>query len=113
MVFVVKAGSVTLSANGTGTISIDVSAGKRFVIDKITFNSTGTFSITEIKDTATGQYYNVGTVKSGVLKNKANVNLIEVVPPIELVGSTSLVFNITDTSGSSNTVDIACWGNEE
>ena len=113
MVFTVKTGTKTLSANGSGTISIDVSAGKRFVVNKITWNSTGAFSITIIKDSGSGYVFNAGTLKSAILNNSANVNLIEVDPPIELNGPTSLVFEITDTSGSSNTVDIAVWGNEE
>jgi len=46
------------------------------------------------------------------LKNKANANVIEIDPPIEITGDSSLVFNITDTSGSTNTVDIAVWGDE-
>lgn len=113
MTFIVKTGTKSLSANGSGTISIDVSAGKRFTINKITYNSTGTFTITIIKNSAVGHVYNSGTLKSEILKNKTNVNLIEIDPPIELAGPTSLVFEIADTSGSSNTVDIACWGNEE
>jgi len=112
MVFVVKAGSKTLSANASGTISIDISAGRTFVIRRITFNSTGTFSITEIKDTAANYNYVTGTLKSTTLKNKANANVIEIDPPIEITGDSSIVFNITDTSGSSNTVDIAVWGDE-
>ncbi len=112
MVFAVKAGSKTLSANGSGTISIDVSAGRTFVINRITFNSTGTFNITEIKDTAENYNYVTGSLKSATLKNKANANVIEIDPPITVTGDSSLVFNITDTSGSTNTVDIAVWGDE-
>ena len=112
MVFVVKAGSKSLSANGSGTIPIDVSAGRTLIVRRITFNSTGAFSITEIKDSAANFNYVSGTLKSACLKNKANANVIEVDPPIEITGDSSLVFNITDTSGSSNTVDIAVWGDE-
>lgn len=112
MVFAVKAGSKTLSANGSGTISIDISAGRTFVINRITFNSTGSFNITEIKDTAANFNYVSGTLKSSIMKNKANANVMEIDPPIEITGDSSLVFNITDTSGSTNTVDIACWGDE-
>lgn len=112
MVFVVKAGSKSLSGNASGTISIDISAGRTLVIRRITFNSTGAFSITEIKDTAANFNYVTGTLKSTTLKNKANANVIELDTPIEITGDSSIVFNITDTSGSSNTVDIAVWGDE-
>jgi len=112
MVFAVKCGSKSLSANGSGTIPIDISAGRTFIIKRITFNSTGAFSITEIKDTAANYNYVSGTLKSTCLKNKANAQVFEVDPPIEITGDSDLVFNITDTSGSSNTVDIACWGDE-
>ena len=113
MVFMVKAGSKTLSANGTGTIYFDVSSGRVFRVKRVTFNSTGSFSITEIKDTAANYNYVAGELKSTVLKNKANANVFELDPPIEITGDSSLVFNLKDTSGSSNTVDIAVWGEEE
>jgi len=113
MVFMVKAGSKSLSANGTGTISIDVSAGRVFRAKKVTFNSTGAFSITEIKDSAANFNYVAGELKSTTLKNKANANVFELDPPIEITGDSSLVFNLKDTSGSSNTIDIAVWGEEE
>jgi len=109
----VKAGSKSLSGNGSGTISIDVSSGRVFRAKKVSYSSTGAFSITEIKDTAANFNYVSGTLKSTTLKNKANANVFELDPPIEVTGDSSLVFNLTDTSGSTNTVDLTVWGEEE
>jgi len=111
MVFRVKVGEVTLSANSSGSLSIEVDAGKSFTINELTFNSTGDFKITDIRDTATGEHYLSGTIYSAMLKD-VNANRKKIDPQITLRGPAKLVCDVTDTSGSSNTVTIAFFGDE-
>ena len=112
MVWCVKEDEKSLSANGSDSLGIDVAAGKTFVINRITFDSTGAFKITDIRDTATGYHYISGDLHSSLLKNKANANVIEIDPPITVSGSTTLIFDITDTSGSTNAIKMAFMGDE-
>lgn len=112
MVFVIAQGSVSLSANGTGTITFKVPSGKRWVIRKLTWTSTGTYDITDIRDTGTGTHYNSGDIPSGALRNFTSDDILLFEPPIELTGPTNLVFDLTDTSGASNTVELVIWVEE-
>ena len=60
----IKQGEVSLSANGTGTIYIDVDAGRKFTVHMIGRKSTGSFKITDIKNSATGESYLTGVLSS-------------------------------------------------
>jgi len=111
MVFKVKVASATLSGNGSGTASIEVAEGRRFVISKLTISSTGTFNITDIKNSATGESYLSDTAANTNFKDTGG-NKYDLPVPLELTGSCKLIFELTDTSGSSNTIRIACHGDE-
>ena len=111
MVFKVRVGEVSLSANGSGSLSIDIDAGKTFVIKKIAYSSTGNFKITDIRDSATGEHYLSGTLYSDQLKESGG-NILKLDDAIELRGPTKLTIDVTDTSGSANTVSLAFYGAE-
>ena len=113
MVYCVKEDEVSLSGNGSDSLGIDISAGKTFTISKITFDSTGAFKITDVRDSATGYHYISGSLHSTLLKNLANANVVEIDPPIVVAGASTLVFDVIDESGAANDVKIACMGNEE
>jgi len=104
---------VELSANGSDTLSFSVNEGKKFTITKITFDSDGSFKITDVRNTATGDRLLCGALPSALMRNHANVNLTVLDSPVELEGPTKLVFDITDTSGSTNKVNICLYGRVE
>lgn len=112
MVFAVKEDSATVAANSTKSLTYEVREGRTFRIRKIAFNSTGSFKINEIKDSATGHNYIYGSLYSDQMK-EFNGNVLHLDDPIELRGSTKLVVEVEDTSGASNTVSIAMIGSEE
>jgi len=113
MTFKIHAGEVSLSANGSGSISIEIDAGRTFRIGKIAYDSIGAFKITEIKNTAIGVHYLTGSLYNGMLDEAAGpvFKLTDLVP-IELSGATKLVLSITDTSGAVNAVRISFIGDE-
>ena len=108
----IKCGEKTLSSNGTGSISIEVDAGKTFTIGKIATTSTGDYKITQIKDSATGYHFISGSLYRDHIKERGNHLLLYQLVPIVLRGPTKLILELTDLSGSSNTVKLAFIGDE-
>ena len=102
----------SISANGTTTIKIDIAQGVTFTVYKIVKKSTGNFKITRIYDSAAKQDYLVGNLHEAHFSADQG-RAIEINPPIVLKGSTSLKFDITDTSGSTNAVYLAVIGDEK
>jgi len=107
----IRVGEKTVSANSTDTVSIDIPTGTTFKFKKVHFKSDGTFKITKIYDEATNKDYLSGTLYSDMLKDR-NANVFELPLTIELAGPTKLNIEVTDTSGSSNTVVFALFGEE-
>ncbi len=107
-----RVASVTLSANASGTASIEVAEGKTFRIFKITPSSTGNYNVTAIKNTATGENFLSGTMDQDHFKGQGNGCLNFIEAPLEISGPAKLHFEVTDTSGSTNTVSFACIGEE-
>jgi len=112
MVFRIKAGEVSLSANGLGSLSIEVDQGKRLTIHKIAVKSTGDFKITDIRDSATGEHYITGTVYKDHMAYSGGY-IVPLDTPIVINGPTKLIVDIGDLSGAANTVSIAFYCNEE
>ena len=113
MTFMIKADSASLSASGSDSLSINVAEGKTFTINKILVDSTGTFNITDIRDTQSGQHYLSGTVTSDMMKRDGNGTTNISFAPIVIRGSSRLIVDVTDTSAAANTVRIGFMGNEE
>ena len=103
---------VSVAASGSDSLVFDVSSGERLRIEKLGFVSTGDFKITEIKNTSTGYRYLSGSIYKEQLKqNSGNVFTLPV--PIEVEGPTKIVIEVTDTSGSANSIKIALYGSKE
>jgi len=112
LVFVIRQGeALNISGNGTATISIDIPAGVTFKIHKLMFKWTGNFKLTRIYDTGAKLDYLVGHLHEDQTKDTAG-RKFELPVPIEVTGATKLKFDITDTSGTTNNVYIACVGEE-
>ena len=106
----IKQGEVSLSANGTGTIYIDVDAGRKFTVHMIGRKSTGSFKITDIKNSATGESYLTGVLYSEMFSRYSYWLVLPV--PQEFTGPTRISIQVVDTSGSSNTVSLTFVGEE-
>jgi len=111
MVLKIRVGEQTLSANETKTVGIDIPEGVRFSAHKLHFKSTGTFKIIRIYDKATNQTFSAGAWYSDMIKDR-NANVCHFPVPLEATGPTTIMFEVTDTSGSSNTVVIGLMGEE-
>ena len=110
--------SVTLSALGSSTARMPVAAGEKARFRKMYYTSTGAFNITTIRDDSGQRYTNASAddpLASTLLRNTANANntVYEFEPPLELEGPNGLSFELTDTSGASNTVRIVVTGEKE
>lgn len=102
----------SISANGSTTLKIDIAQGVTFTVSKIIYKSTGNFKITRIYDSAAKQDFLVGSLHETHFDD-GNGKTLVINPPIVLKGSTSLKFDVTDTSGSSNAVYLAVIGDEK
>jgi len=111
MVLKIRVGEQTLSANETKTVGIDIPEGVRFSAHKLHFKSTGSFKIIRIYDKATNQTFSAGAWYSDMIKDRS-ANVCHFPVPLEVTGPTTIMFEVTDTSGSSNTVVIGLMGEE-
>lgn len=102
---------VSLNANGTGTWQYTVGTKEKFDIHKLMSTATGTYDITDIRDSQGTHYTNASTnepISSLLLaKGSDNYNNIDVLPtPIHVEGGVTLYVDLLDTSGAGNVVDI-------
>jgi hypothetical protein len=107
--------SVTLSANSTGQLELPVGANEDFEGYEIFFTSTSTFNITAITNTSGVPFTNADTTNvipntlfTSALDQRTNVGVLQI--PINISGNDKLVIDLTDTSGSSNTVRVFIRG---
>lgn len=110
--------TVTLAGNGTGTLQFRVGAGEIARFRKMRYVSTGAFQITGIRDSTSRQYSDASTsdpiVNTALALGQTDGNpLQEFNPPLEVVGDLSLLIDVVDTSGGSNTVRIYFEGEKE
>ncbi len=111
MPVMIRVGEKTVGANSTETVSIDIPTGITFKFKDVHYKSDGTFKITRIYDEAADKHYLSGTLYSDMLKDR-NANVFSLPETIELKGPTKLNIEVTDTSGSSNTIVFALFGTE-
>jgi len=107
MAFYLIANSVTLSANSSDSLTLECPKQKGINTRALLFSSTGTFKITKIVD-AMGNDLITGDISSGTLADARNYP--QVFEGLDIPPGGQLNFYLTDTSGSSNTVEIALIG---
>jgi len=101
--------SVTVSANGTGTLELSIGATEEFEGASIHFLSTGSFQITSIKDSGGKPYTdadstNVIDSTLFTTSRSQNKGVQDFYAKLQLVPNTTLFIDVKDTSGSSNTI---------
>jgi len=107
----IRCGENTLSANETKSVGIDIPEGVTFRAHKLHFKSTGSFKIIRIYDKATNNVFSTGAWYSDMIKDRS-ANVCHFPVPLEVTGPTTIMFEVTDTSGSSNTIAFALVGEE-
>lgn len=107
--------SVTLSANAQGSVSYQNSANQTFEIHSIMQKSTAGFDVIDWSNNASQQYSNCsdsnpldGDVFPDMASNTDSSKQLPI--PLTLNAQEAVRFTFEDTSGSSNTVDIALIG---
>ena len=109
---------VVLTGNGSGTMRYTIPNTEKMTIDRIVFKSTGAFNITDIVSTS-GQHYtnaSAGTpIPSVVLASGANNNnnIGDLPLPVEMESGEGIIIDVTDTSGSGNTVQFTLVGTRD
>jgi len=114
--FLVK--SVSLSANGTGDISITTDANETIYIYYCAFNSTGNFEIFDWEDSRGNSYTNAtssNALASDLIPlQTAHINHYITMPePIVVEPASVMTISVKDTSGSANTVTFFAVGIRE
>ena len=110
--------TVALAANGQGTILFAVSAGETARISDLGFVSTGAFNVRTIRD-ATGQRYTDASADNPIAStmltnlNNANNGFGKLPIDLEVEGPTDIAIELTDTSGSANTVRFLAMGSKD
>jgi hypothetical protein len=104
-----------LTAGGVGTPSYTVPANEKLEISQLFVASTGTFEITDLRDSAGKHYTNASLstgIQSGLLARAANnYNVfIDFPVPIILEGALIIYVDLFDTSGAGNTIGLLLPG---
>lgn len=112
MTFMAYGTTITIaSAGGTGTGTIDISAGKTFRVAKIGTRSTGVYKITGMK--IGNVAFNSGDIHSThLLEDNGSIFKLLDFSFIEIVGPAKLQIDITDTSSAANTINLTFFGEE-
>lgn len=108
----ILAGNVTVAGNASGRITLPVSANEEMEIEAMFQKSTGAFDITGLTDSQGRQFSNASSgnpVDSDFIQDVATSNRgwYKFMVPVQLPGATSLYIDVKDTSGSSNTIELA------
>lgn len=99
-------GYVSLSGNGTGTITIQLPTESDCVVEKITSKPTSTSYTAQIQKTDEDRYLQDAQLPSDLLfANATQVN--NGIGPFFCARGSKLVISLTDTSGSTNAVYLA------
>ena len=114
--FVVK--SVSLSANGTGDITLRTDANETIRIKYLAFNSTGNFEIFDWEDSRGNSYTNAtpdNAISSDLIPlQTAHINhYIELPEELVVEPASVMTISVKDTSGSANTVTLFAIGIRE
>lgn len=110
--------TVVLTASATATVRLPVSNGEKGFYGKLYFVSTGAFNVTGLRSDNSISYSDASAenpLTSTTLQNAANANrsLEGFDLKLDLEGPNALNIDITDTSGSGNTVRISVVGEKE
>lgn len=110
--------TVALSASGTGTAQLSISAGEIARIRKLHFVATGAFSLTSLRDASGQPYTNANAdnlITSTLLGNAVNGfnTVMDFDPALVIEGPGSLDLALLDTSAGSNTIRIVGVGEKE
>lgn len=103
--------SVALGALGSGTVTFGPTGAVEHIIHSWTFESTGTFRLRDIRDTA-GNHYVADETGQGItsaifLPTEFTItDLMRFVPAIALGAGMQIHFDLVDISGAANTVAI-------
>lgn len=109
---------VTLGANGRGTITLQGGEGETFTLNKVFFNSTGAFRVIRFRTSSGSEYISdqngngiPSTFFSGNSQPLEGVSTLPV--PVDIAPAELLYFEVQDSSGSTNTVDVLLVGQRE
>jgi len=110
--------TLVLGAGGTGTLQFRVGAGETARFRKLRYASSGAFQIIGIRDSTSRQYSDASTsdpiVNTVLGLGQVDGNALqEFNPPLDVVGDLSLLVDVLDTSGASNTVRLYFEGEKE
>lgn len=110
--------TVVLTANGSGTARMPISAGEKARFRALRFVATGAFNLLTIRDDSGQRYSNSSAddpIPSTLLQDARNAfrSIDGFKPDLELEGPTGLNFELTDTSAAGNTVRIVAEGEKE
>lgn len=100
-----------LAANGSGSVEYTVPTGESMEIYGVMNTATGSFDITDIRDTK-GIHYSNASAAAGVPNTflptaQTNyVNAGDFREPIKLEGGVTIIIDLLDTSGAVNTVTL-------
>ena len=99
----------TLTANGTGTLSVIVPNSEKLTIHSIFFTSTGVFNITDIRTSDGVHYTNASAsveIPSSIMGSVADGynTIVDLAGEIVVDGGTTFYIDLEDSSGSGNTV---------
>lgn len=104
-----------VGANSTATLSYQVATNEQLTIKAIRQKSTGTCNITQIRDSRGISYSNADPTEALPLElfaDLADANNGLLALPFDLVvpGATTIYFDLKDTSGALNTVNLILVG---
>lgn len=105
----------TLAGNGTGTVSYTLPQGEELELTQMRFQSTGTFNITDIRDSSGNHMTNASPaveIPSAVMQpgNQAFRSLGDFTTPFLINQGKTFYVDLEDSSGSSNTVTLVFAG---
>lgn len=104
-----------VAANGLNTVLVTVPSGSEFRIDRIQYTSTGAFGFADVR-TSDGQHYVNATPSYPLLNTlfpgpfSGGAYVLDFPGEISIPNGALLYIDLKDTSGSSNTINLALVG---
>jgi hypothetical protein len=106
--FIYNFPDVTLSANASASPTIQILSDADFIATWINYHSTGTFTV-QILEGASGKAFSNNPVNAADFMGNGQ-NPSPLLPPYWFPKNQQVIFNLTDTSGSSNKIGISLVG---
>jgi hypothetical protein len=98
----------TISANGTGSPSIQILSDADFICTWLNYHSTGKFTVL-IQDASSSQAFMNNAVNAADFMGNGQ-NPAPMLPPYRFAANHVISFNLTDTSGAQNVIGISLVG---